>query len=84
MLHELEDNVEKEIASLKVTVESKDAELGQVRVLGMFRLPLVNLQQPEQRHVFPTNCRRPMIMFYFVKLLQGCQCNILDANVDKQ
>lgn len=41
MLHELEDNVEKEIASLKVTVESKDAELGQVRVLGMFRLPLV-------------------------------------------
>ena len=30
MLHELEDNVEKEIASLKVTVETKDAEIEKV------------------------------------------------------
>ena len=44
MLHELEDNVEKEIASLKVTVESKDAELGQVRVLKRLQPPHVFLQ----------------------------------------
>jgi hypothetical protein len=32
MLHELEDNVEKEIVTLKETVESKDAELEKVRL----------------------------------------------------
>ena len=32
MLHELEENVEKEIAELKVTVEKKDAEIEKVRL----------------------------------------------------
>ena len=32
MLHELEDNVEKEISTLKESVESKDADLEKVRL----------------------------------------------------
>ena len=35
MLHELEQNVEQEIADLKVTVEKKDAEIEKVRLLQL-------------------------------------------------
>ncbi len=53
MLHELEDNVEKEIAELKVTVANKDAEIEKVCLPSFFHLTMnsCRIQFQIQSHV---------------------------------